>query len=822
MRIRTQLVLAFVFFGLLPMALMALLSFEQARRALLDAHQELLREHAFGVQARVSMLLQTWLDETIGWAASEATLRSLESQDTKFVEEFARVELSLAKDVLALSVLDEEHRVVMALLRGGKGTPTAWPEMKGKVFEPSAWVWPERLIDEQIRADVMRVPELPQPGQQRVLVLSTPIVDEFEKTLGTLVALIDLQRAAQHTLVRGRQGEAEQLNQRYSVVFGVDGRSVMCATDLGGSPLQLADILGEQERTEGVFDSGMGIDGQEALVFVPHNLNHRILGLMGWHVAALTPHNYALRAARRLGLSVLVLLSIIAGLAATLGGAAFRRKTRTIDLLSRRAVEITETGNLTAEISVPGRDEIAALGDSFRKVVGKQRNILKQVKELAQRLTAVTRKAQDASNLVSLGTSEISSRVEDTSNSAQHMLNSLHSLEDRLQRLASSVHASRGAVGHIKDTNEAVTGKARLMENGAEEAVVALEKMSSAADSASRRIGEFADFVAETSSSMTEMDASIREVTESAERTAQLSEEACSQAEIGTDALRETLRGVEDASKYWQSVSEVIFQLNSGTEEIGTILGVIESLAAQTRLLSLNASIIASQAGDKGSGFAVIADEIKNLAVLTNFSTQEIGDLIRRIQQEGSNAVQAIRSGEAVITRVVGLGAEADLALNRILDSSQKATHMCRSIALGTREQVRASAHVTSLVHRVVHGVEELRSISREQSSMAFEARETMEGTKTMSQEVRAAAIEQAHKSAVVAEALNIFADISDQVQQAQRMQGERSHKVLQSVQAIYEVARGLDRSAENLRGVITSVEEAVDYLLLELGNYRV
>ena len=108
-----------------------------------------------------------------------------------------------------------------------------------------------------------------------------------------------------------------------------------------------------------------------------------------------------------------------------------------------------------------------------------------------------------------------------------------------------------------------------------------------------------------TASSITQMDASIKEVEETALQTNQLSEEASQDAEKGKAAVAETLAGIQAIQATVEEASKAIEDLGRQSREIGSILTVIDEVADQTRLLSLNASIIAAQAGEHGKGFAV-------------------------------------------------------------------------------------------------------------------------------------------------------------------------------------------------------------------------
>ena len=128
---------------------------------------------------------------------------------------------------------------------------------------------------------------------------------------------------------------------------------------------------------------------------------------------------------------------------------------------------------------------------------------------------------------------------------------------------------------------------------------------------------------------------------------------------------------------------------------------MIDDVADETNLLALNAAIIAAQAGDQGKAFSVVADEIKELADRVLENTQEIGALIRAVQDESQSAAAAMERGASRVKGGVDLAAEAGVALDEITAAARQSGDHIHGIVSAVKEQATASSHIVGLMERV-------------------------------------------------------------------------------------------------------------------------
>jgi methyl-accepting chemotaxis protein len=150
------------------------------------------------------------------------------------------------------------------------------------------------------------------------------------------------------------------------------------------------------------------------------------------------------------------------------------------------------------------------------------------------------------------------------------------------------------------------------------------------------------------------------------------SQQTDSTAQRGTTVVTEAVNVMRDLSRHMQAAGEGIEALNEQSQVIGTIVKTISGIAEQTNLLALNAAIEAARAGEQGRGFAVVADEVRQLASRTSQATEEIVTVVRQNQEMARNAVALMTDGKLQAEQGLALAAEAGTVIVEIQDGAQK------------------------------------------------------------------------------------------------------------------------------------------------------
>ena len=209
----------------------------------------------------------------------------------------------------------------------------------------------------------------------------------------------------------------------------------------------------------------------------------------------------------------------------------------------------------------------------------------------------------------------------------------------------------------------------------------------------------------QVATAMNEMSATAQEVARHAADAARAADDADQSAQQGEKVMQGTIHTITKMRGEIANTAEVIRRLESDSGRIGKVLEVIRGIAEQTNLLALNAAIEAARAGEAGRGFAVVADEVRNLAQRTAESIIEINQIIQNVQTGAVDAAQAIESGQARSDESVEQVTQAGAMLERITHAVEAIRDMNRQIATAAEEQ-------TSVAEDISRNLTEITSIA--------------------------------------------------------------------------------------------------------------
>ncbi|MEZ8292161.1 methyl-accepting chemotaxis protein [Vibrio sp. 10N.237.312.B06] len=213
---------------------------------------------------------------------------------------------------------------------------------------------------------------------------------------------------------------------------------------------------------------------------------------------------------------------------------------------------------------------------------------------------------------------------------------------------------------------------------------------------------------------MTEMASSANNVADSAGDTARNTDEADKQSQHTQLLIHNTVDNIQGLAGQLGTASEAVANLDNDVNNIVKVLDVIGDIAEQTNLLALNAAIEAARAGEQGRGFAVVADEVRNLAGRTQSSTKEIQLMINNLQEGSRNAIQTMNVCAATSESTVAESQNASEALQQIVIALESISSMSHQIATAADEQTQVSDDISKRINMIEESGNQLSDVVTE------------------------------------------------------------------------------------------------------------
>ena len=281
---------------------------------------------------------------------------------------------------------------------------------------------------------------------------------------------------------------------------------------------------------------------------------------------------------------------------------------------------------------------------------------------------------------------------------------------------------------------EALASMVAGIRSAAQDVSARSQAMSALSRDAYQGIDQQSGEITSMAGAVEEFSATSQNIADNMRSTERLASDNAQQTRIGRTSMDQASEALVQIAEALEQTSTVINSLGQRSQEIGGIVSVITAIADQTNLLALNAAIEAARAGEQGRGFAVVADEVRNLAGRTREATNEISTMIGSIQSETNSAIATMEQGRQLMQDGLERNAKVAAALAQISEQSEAAGEQFAAITTATSEQSSTATVLSSNLQSIAQANGEQREVvanlaetARELDRLAVQLRQEVE-----------------------------------------------------------------------------------------------
>ena len=477
-----------------------------------------------------------------------------------------------------------------------------------------------------------------------------------------------------------------------------------------------------------------------------------------------------------------------------------------------KAAKSLADGDLSFSLDIKTSDEIGRLGNAINTSVRSLGSIFNRVKNGSKRASEVAGKLEVEFKKVSESTRLESEAIANIASSMEQMNSAAAEISGSTDGLAVSSEETSASMEEMVTSISEVATSAQDLSMTVDSTAASIEELSATVKEVASKAEDLAAASEETLVAAEEISSSVKEVEQRAKESAKLSEKVKTDAStFGIASVDKTIEGMQNIKSSVEKTANFLRKLGGRSNEIGKILNVIEDVTDQTTLLALNAAILAAQAGEHGKGFSVVADEIKDLAERTSFSTHEIATLIQAVQQEVRDAILAMDEGLRSVDDGFKVTQDAGDALRNIVESAKQSAEMSFSIERSTTEQARATRLVSEAMEKVKNMVAQVAKATLEQSKGALLITKATEKMRDVAKHVKSATGEQLTSAKQISKAIELVSERSQKIARAVNEQKSGSNQIFKSIEKIKDIPKANMNSVfdinRSLKGLFRNTE---------------
>ncbi|HEX9241759.1 MAG TPA: methyl-accepting chemotaxis protein, partial [Anaeromyxobacter sp.] len=487
-----------------------------------------------------------------------------------------------------------------------------------------------------------------------------------------------------------------------------------------------------------------------------------------------------------------------------------------------RAADRIASGDLTVSPPSVSRDELGRLAADFRR--------------MAQGLKALVVDVQGASGAVSVGAREAAAIGERVRHGAVDEHAGVVAVQAAVQAMEGSMLLVSQGVGGLSDyvavTNRAmsemaaafeeVSKKGVELESAMEVAISDVDHLARAGSDAETRLGVLESLASHAGNTLAAVRASMSTLERAAAESESTADLVAEMADRAGGVVEETVHGIESLRAAVADAHRRVSALGRRSDDIDQVVDFISEVAGRTNLLSLNASIIAAQAGEHGKPFGVVADQIRELAAQIARSTKSIGDIIHSVREDVEATAHLIERGDALAADGVRLARGSLDALSGIRRSTVHARDTAMAIRAAVDAHAKSSGEVSRLVESVADGTRAVTGAVQLVGRSVAAVNSVSRGVDAVADQIARALQDQAGLGKRQIEAVARLERMIAEIRQAVEEHDAANRRVRDALQDLARSAEHHESAVEGLASVADRIGSGARSLAERVDRFKV
>lgn len=487
-----------------------------------------------------------------------------------------------------------------------------------------------------------------------------------------------------------------------------------------------------------------------------------------------------------------------------------------------RATERIASGDLTATPPSVSRDEVGRLAADFRRMAQGLKGLLVDVQAASEGVSAGAREATAIGQRVRRGAAEQHEGVVSVQAAVEAMEGSMALVSAGVGGLSEYVSRTSRAMSEMTTTFEDVRGQGAELERAMDAAHADMEHLGVAGHDAEVTLASLENLAASATGSLAAVRASVASLEQAAGESESTAAAVADMAERAGGVVEETVHGIETLRAAVSDAHRRITVLGRRSDDIDQVVDFISEVAGRTNLLSLNASIIAAQAGEHGKAFAVVADQIRDLAAQIARSTTSIADIIRAVREDVEGTAALIDRGDALAVEGVQLARNSLEALAHIQRSTAQSRETAAGIRAAVEGHVQSSREVSRLVEAVAEGARGVSSAVQLVGRSVTGVNSVSRTVASMGDQLARALDEQAGAVRQQVDGLARLERMLGEIARAVAAHDAATRRVRDALQALSKAGGEHDAAVDGLAGVSERLGARAKALTERVGRFRV